>query len=100
MCFSASCKDYCGGAAPSGCKCDYTCHDSGNCCDDFKEQCPAEFALDSCEGHCGGVAPSGCQCDATCQGSGDCCHDFKTECPVEFAAGSTFVHFKFPILKK
>ena len=30
--------------ASVGCRCDAACIDSGNCCHDFKEQCPAEFA--------------------------------------------------------
>ena len=43
--FSASCRSNCGGVAEIGCKCDATCLlDSGNCCHDFKEQCPAEVA--------------------------------------------------------
>ena len=76
--FLASCKDHCGGRAPSGCSCDANCQDARNCCNDLEAECPA-----SCKGHCGGVAPSGsCHCDAKCQDAGNCCDDFKAQCPA------------------
>ena len=36
-----SCVGHCGDKAFSGCGCDETCQEFGDCCDDFCDACPA-----------------------------------------------------------
>ena len=86
-----SCEENCGGAAPSGCWCDESCCDFGDCCEDKGQFCPGcdfglgpfQFFGDWCEGNCGGTKFGVCWCDEACVENGDCCSgvclDF--ECP-------------------
>ena len=45
MWFSASCKGRCNGVAPSGCHCDPSCRQVGDCCHDFQRQCPNQYRV-------------------------------------------------------
>jgi len=85
-----SCEGNCGGAAPSGCYCDESCHDFADCCDDVCDHCEHEPCTpsDSCAGNCGGSAPSGCYCDEACHDFADCCDDVCDHCDHEPCAPS------------
>lgn len=79
------CLNNCGGKAASGCWCDGTCAEYGDCCDDMLVNCPEYKAKLShpsqttCKGVCGSHTAS-CWCDGGCLQTGDCCEDFEEIC--------------------
>jgi hypothetical protein len=80
-----SCQARCGGPS-TGCSCDASCTQDGDCCPDFGSICGRAGELASCAGNCGAtsvVGPSNaaCSCAADCATSLiGCCPDQITFC--------------------
>ena len=76
---AASCLGWCGGQAPSGCRCDPYCdtHPTG-CCTDYTSTC---VNTNKCSNKCSGNSPDGsCTCGDTCAERGTCCSDAPGPC--------------------
>ena len=77
------CAGNCGGSGPSGCYCDASCVDFGDCCSDACSSCGycGGSTGYGCAGNCGGSSPDeSCYCDDLCVSYGDCCSDACSEC--------------------
>uniref|UniRef100_A0A3Q4GHQ8 Proteoglycan 4a n=1 Tax=Neolamprologus brichardi TaxID=32507 RepID=A0A3Q4GHQ8_NEOBR len=78
---SGSCVGRCGEVFNRGrqCKCDFSCLQHNECCQDFEATCTV---AQSCQGRCGEVFRRGklCECDPLCVLYNTCCHDYKLNC--------------------
>ncbi|XP_063318451.1 proteoglycan 4a [Pelmatolapia mariae] len=76
-----SCVGRCGEVFNRGwqCKCDFSCLQHNECCQDFEATCTI---AQSCQGRCGEVFRRGklCECDPLCVLYNTCCHDYKLNC--------------------
>uniref|UniRef100_A0A3Q4G2U8 Proteoglycan 4a n=1 Tax=Neolamprologus brichardi TaxID=32507 RepID=A0A3Q4G2U8_NEOBR len=76
-----SCVGRCGEVFNRGrqCKCDFSCLQHNECCQDFEATCTV---AQSCQGRCGEVFRRGklCECDPLCVLYNTCCHDYKLNC--------------------
>jgi agmatine/peptidylarginine deiminase len=106
------CAGACGGQGASGCFCDESCFQFGDCCGSVCTDCPTLSGCGGggcnppcgpgqtcqngmcvpggggdCAGACGGQGASGCYCDEECFNYGDCCGSVCEDCPTLSGCG-------------
>uniref|UniRef100_A0A672I3E1 Proteoglycan 4a n=1 Tax=Salarias fasciatus TaxID=181472 RepID=A0A672I3E1_SALFA len=77
----SSCSGRCGEIFTRGkqCKCDFSCLQHNECCQDFEAVCTTAR---SCQGRCGEAFKRGqlCECDPMCAVYNTCCQDYQQQC--------------------
>jgi len=85
---TGTCEGHCGSTG-SGCYCDSSCVNVGDCCADYQIVCNMERPKTSCKQRCGSSSnlrrissrkDGDCNCDSHCTKVGDCCVDYFSLC--------------------